>query len=49
MRSRVGDTRAAALEEEAGTEGCDFGDGRACDDRWRAGEDKDAPLSDGAV
>lgn len=50
VRSRVGDTKAAALEdEEAGTAGRDFGDGSACDERCSAGDDRDANLREGVI
>lgn len=47
--SRVGDTRATLLlEEEAGMEGRDLGEGRAWDERCRAGEDIEPLRKEGA-
>lgn len=48
--SRVGETNASLVDEEdAGIAGRDLGDGKACDDRCKAGEDMEANLRDGVV
>lgn len=47
---RAGETRAGLVDEdEAGIAGCDLGDGRACEERWRAGDDTDPWRSDGVI
>ena len=40
---------SAVEEEEPGMAGCDFGDGRACDDVCKAGVDIDARRNDGVA
>lgn len=48
--SRAGETKASLVdEEEAGIAGRDFGEGNACEDRCKAGEDMEANLRDGVV
>jgi hypothetical protein len=48
--SLVGETRIEVLElDEAGTAGCDFGDGIACEAKCSAGEDMDACRKPGVI
>lgn len=49
-RWRVGATRPSVLlDDERATEGWDFGEGSAWDDKWRAGEDIEARRIDGVM
>lgn len=49
-RARVGETRWSVLDaDDALTAGCDVGDGKACDERCRAGDDIEASRIDGVM
>lgn len=50
MRCRAGVISASAPEDDdAGTTDCDFGDGNACEDKCKAGDDLDARRIDGVI
>jgi hypothetical protein len=47
LGSRGGEASTEAVDEDdATTDGRDLGEGTACDERWRAGEDMEPPRSD---